>query len=583
MKTIYNIKTLFIIVLLSFSCNIIAQEGVNRELTLEREYDPSVQDANKVNTLPAIKEPVVSKRSIDYATFTIPTEPKRELGILPSGDIMTDIQYNKRRGYLNFGIGTYLNINADAGYHILSTDKDQLNIFFSHRSTNGNIKYLQQDWDSVKTKAKLNDNLGGINFRHQFEQAALKLGAKYGYSSFNYYGLPEMNPLPSATLRSNEYRLIDETNQVNQLIKVNAGVESKEDAAVGYLLDLNYTNFSYKYGLNKETDGITEHNVGGKLELSGSFGGNQRVGVGGKFNYFNYSLPVESSVFENYFEGTLNPYYMINGDNWNVKLGAKVMFITGDSSKFFVSPDIAADITVGSRTVLYLIADGDIRSNSAYQLSRENRYINPEHGVMPSRTWLDATIGLKSGVAPGFWFNVFGGYKITDKDYFFAPMLSSQGFGNVSNTLSLNSKRFQGGLEMKYAYQKLFEIMLKGVYNNWSMEKSKVPSESIPSFEYKAYGRPEMEFTAGINTSPIEKLSLGLDYYLATGREYYSGSYINKKMKNINELNFTGSYNINDTFGAYVKLNNLLFQKYEILYGYPLQGFNAMVGININF
>ena len=80
---------------------------------------------------------------------------------------MTDIQYNKRRGYFNFGGGTYLNLNGDLGYHILSTDKDKLNIWFSHRSTNGKVKYIDTDFDKVK--AKLNDNLGGLNFKHAFE------------------------------------------------------------------------------------------------------------------------------------------------------------------------------------------------------------------------------------------------------------------------------------------------------------------------------------------------------------------------------------------------------------------------------
>ncbi|MDR0750344.1 MAG: TonB-dependent receptor [Tannerellaceae bacterium] len=586
MKTIYiyTIKALFIIVSASFSCSMLAQENVTRELTLEREYDPTVQDANKVNTLPAIKEPVVSKRPIDYATFTLPAEPERELGILPSGNIMTDIAYNKRKGYLNFGIGNYLNINADAGYHILRTDKDLLNIFFTHRSTNGNITYLQQEPGLEKTKAKLNDNAGGVNFRHQFEEAALKLGANYGYSSFNYYGLPGASPYYILPLPE-EGRLIDETNQANQLIKVNTGVESKEDAAIGYVVDLDYTNFSYKYGLNAETDGFTEHGLEGKLALSSGFGGNQRAGVGGKFNYFNYSLPTENVLFKNHLEGTLNPYYAINGYNWNVRLGAKVMFITGAGRKLFASPDIAANLTVGSKTVLYVIADGDIRSNSAYQLSRENRYISPEQGVTPSRTRLDAMVGLKSGVAPGFRFNLFGGYKATDKDYFFIPSLHYRGFGNVSNTLSLNSKRLQAGLDMAYAYRKVFEIMLKGVYNKWSVEKKEdlFSGYNIPVLEYNAYGRPEMEFNTGITVRPIDNLTLALDYYLATGRKMYVPGIGNEKMKNINELNVTGSYTINDTFGAYIKLNNLLFQKYELLYGYPLQGFNAMAGITIHF
>ena len=165
MKTIYNVKALCVVALLGTTATISAQEdtskkqNLEREMTLEREYDPTVQDASKVNTLPVIKEPEVKKMPIDYANFTIAADPAKEISLLPSGNIMTDIQYNKRRGYFNFGGGTYLNLNGDLGYHILSTVKDQLNIWFSHRSTNGKVKYLQVD---EKVKAKLNDNMGGL-------------------------------------------------------------------------------------------------------------------------------------------------------------------------------------------------------------------------------------------------------------------------------------------------------------------------------------------------------------------------------------------------------------------------------------
>lgn len=78
MKTIYNIKALCVMALLGSVATVSAQEdktkekNLNREMTLEREYDPTVQDASKVNTLPVIKEPVVKKMAIDYATFTVP-------------------------------------------------------------------------------------------------------------------------------------------------------------------------------------------------------------------------------------------------------------------------------------------------------------------------------------------------------------------------------------------------------------------------------------------------------------------------------------------------------------------------------
>jgi len=83
MKTIYNVKALCVVALLGTTATISAQEdtskkqNLEREMTLEREYDPTVQDASKVNTLPVIKEPEVKKMPIDYANFTIAARQKR--------------------------------------------------------------------------------------------------------------------------------------------------------------------------------------------------------------------------------------------------------------------------------------------------------------------------------------------------------------------------------------------------------------------------------------------------------------------------------------------------------------------------
>ena len=121
-----------------------------------------------MNTHPEIKEPEVTKRAIDYSPFTTPTEPEKAITVLPSGNIMTQIDYNKRRGYLNLGAGMHLNIDGDFGYHILSTEKDKLNVFFSHRSTNGKVNYNVVDYWNIDedTKAKLNDNLDGYKYTH---------------------------------------------------------------------------------------------------------------------------------------------------------------------------------------------------------------------------------------------------------------------------------------------------------------------------------------------------------------------------------------------------------------------------------
>ncbi len=590
MKTIYNVRALCVLALLGATTAMSAQEdaskekNLNREMTLEREYDPTVQDASKVNTLPVVKEPEVKKMPIDYAGFTVAADPEKEISLLPSGNVMTDVDYNKRRGYFNFGGGTHLNLNGDLGYHILSTEKDKLSIGFSHRSTNGNVKYLQEGEDKVKQK--LNDNLGGIGFKHIFRRAALDLGLNYGYSAYNYYGYSP---------QTSDFMSFDrETNQADQTVRGHMGVSSADGASIGYKATLDYTNFSHKYGESSELDGVKENTFALGFDFFSSFSGNHAVGIAGDLRYYNYSLPdygiwdggegPTEPTYENHFGGVLNPYYKVEGDSWHIKLGAKVMMVAGlwDKCKFYASPDIAADVEVADKTVFYAKAGGELRNNSMYDVTRINRYADPVDAVTPSFNWLDAKIGLQSGVAPGFWFDVFGGYSITNNDCYFMVYkpLRYDVFNYLKMRDDIDSRQLFVGADLKYSYRQLFDIRLKGVYNNWTMELGEdyTPGGKLDN----PIGKPVMEITAGVAVHPLANLSASLDYYLATGRKAEVFG-MTRDMNNINELNLTGAYNVNDTFGLYIKFCNVLFQKYELYYGYPMQSFSAMVGVNINF
>lgn len=578
MKKINYIKTISLVALLFVAFGTQAQEettNLNREMTLEREYNPTVQDANKVNTLPEIKEPEVRKIPIDYAGITLPAFPTKEIWRLPSGNILAEMNYNKRRGYLNLAGGTYMNLNGDFGYHILNTDKDKLNIFFTHRSTNGKVSYLAPKGLEEKVKAKDNNNLGGLQFAHAFEGATMHLGGNYGYRAYNYYGIPDGYWTSSATPSIDR-----ETNQVNQTIRINAGVTSHPEAStIGYTVALDYTNFAQKYAHMKDIDGLTEHTIHGVVDLNTAIGTSQRVGVTGDFSYFAISSPLD--VYENKVVGTLSPYYRVEGGSWDLQLGANMMFVTGDHKKVFFSPNVAANVTIADKTVFYAKAGGEVRNNSFYEIAQVNRFAIPFVSGPTSKNWLNSRVGIKSGAAPGFWFDVFGGYDITDDYLFFLPSGDlSGGFSQAMQDWALDTKRLFFGASVKYAYQNYLEFMLKGVYNSWDVDAGVWVGGTTP--EAKAFGNPEFELNAGITLRPIEKLAFALDYNYAGGR-YISFALGDQKMNDINELNLTASYTLNETFGAYVKLNNLLFQEYELFYGYPSQKFNAMVGINLNF
>ena len=138
-------------------------------------------------------------------------------------------------------------------------------------------------------------------------------------------------------------------------------------------------------------------------------------------------------------------------------------------SKFMASPNIAADIEVADKTLLYLNAGGKLYSNSMYETSLGESLCKSYKRDRPPRNWLDATLGIKSGVAPGFWFDVFAGYKITSSDVLFLPsrIYDRDHFGNFSEAMSDIDTKQLFGANLKYSYQQLFDVSLKGVYNNW--------------------------------------------------------------------------------------------------------------------
>ena len=214
-----------------------------------------------------------------------------------------------------------------------------------------------------------------------------------------------------------------------------------------------------------------------------------------------------------------------------------------------------------------------------------NRYANPAEEIAPTREWLNGQLGIKSGVAKSFWFDVFAGYRIASDDCLFLPARSFDGFaGFLDAERFVNTKRFFAGANLKYSYQDFLDISVKGVYNHWTAEFNDetdwVPSK--PDIEH-AWGKPKVELDADVTVKPIDKLAISLNYHLATDRYTELGGYKVVKLDNINELNLTGSYTFNDTFGVFVKATNLLNQEYDLYYGYPAQGISVMGGVNINF
>jgi hypothetical protein len=455
------------------------------------------------------------------------------------------------------------------------------------------------------------------------------LGGKYGYSAFNYYGLPTNDLrapenwfelyIPATTenlLNIENWSNDSKTNQVNQLIRAYGGISSDSPAFIGYHINADYTYFNQKYSIKKDFDGMTENHIGIDLGMRSRMNNRRCFGVDLKANILSYTAPdvpeeavqvgsgavtfinipvikTDSVAFNTHFNATLNPYFRMENEQMKMLLGVNLMLVSqNDETKFYVSPNITLDVPFAHWSIFYAHFGGGITSNSMAELSREHRYINPAFTADASKTWADLKIGVRSNAATGFWFDIFAGYKYTESDVLLNPSSYewiADGFNNVIMAFQPTTQRIQAGFTLKYDYQKIVDFYLKGVYNHYTLTyletwKNTYAGNGLDeNSDMKAYGIPAIVANAGINVRPVKPLTLCLDYCLMTGNYAQIGLRDEFKMKAINDLRFRTSWKFNDMFSIYAQFNNVLFRQQELYYRYPLQPFSAMAGFNVNF
>ena len=103
-------KKMYVFVALLSTCSIASaqenkEESLKREVTIEKEFTPIVNDASKINTLPEIDNPVVTKPSIRYSDWAVPMTTGPILQILPSGNFGMQPAVNPKQSYINLAMG----------------------------------------------------------------------------------------------------------------------------------------------------------------------------------------------------------------------------------------------------------------------------------------------------------------------------------------------------------------------------------------------------------------------------------------------------------------------------------------------
>jgi hypothetical protein len=112
-------------------------------------------------------------------------------------------------------------------------------------------------------------------------------------------------------------------------------------------------------------------------------------------------------------------------------------------------------------------------------------------------------------------------------------------------------------------------------YNNWK-----------PTTELYAWYRPMMEGRLKLSYELNDKWAFHSSFLYQGGRYakvFTSEGYQTKKLKDVLDLSLGADYKVNDQITAFALLDNVLCQKYQLYYNYPVTGIQFFAGVKLRF
>ena len=213
------------------------------------------------------------------------------------------------------------------------------------------------------------------------------------------------------------------------------------------------------------------------------------------------------------------------------------------------------DYTFADNYLLYVHVTGNTRLNDFGTINGFSPFWVQPLQLNTSYTPYDAKLGLKASPVAGFGLGIYGGYRETRNELFSMPY--ADGGGIYNGIAQAKARVAYAGLSVDYSFRDMLDFGLNGNFYSWNVQKemeqllwAKVFKGFHATTEYNYEGR---------------KKTLGI------------------KADAVNELNIGAEYLFNDRVNVFLKLNNLLNKNYVTENGYPVQGFNVMAGVSLNF
>lgn len=544
-------KTILIILAVICGIELHAQDSTfNRIVTVERDYQPNIEQATKIKLRPAVLKKEVEPNPVIYSTYSTPLSVEYNLHPLQAAKV-SFVPQPILNGVIEGAVG-HRNTHLLFGYRINHKKKMSLDLYANH--------------DAYWGKDALSNSKLGMQVNRHFSGADLYLGVEGANEYFSYYG------------RNFDGGIITTHTPITDqsLWNVNAkiGLRSTNDHAVQYRIQTGYNVFIVPtYTI--------EHQVRSFLDVAWS---NDNHGAG--VHVFVQNSLRNDTTGWNKHALRIEPFYSYKnqhirlhvGVNIDLNIGTGQQLSTIDNIAFAPSPNIKFEWNMMDNIFhLYADAKGAMGIGSLDEYLSYNRYLNIQEGIRfqspRAYTPVDAQLGFKIRPIKTMLIDIYGGYAyMLNACHMLAHVDVSNQFAAQDFSLQLaDFQRWKVGASLHYHFRDIIEFNASGNYYIWNVADS-----------VTVYDRPSWDAHARLDVHIDSKWSVYSDNYFSGG--YKVATTIgDKDLKPTISLNVGGQYSVNNWLHVYLQLNNYLNRKNDIFYGYQSQGCHFLLGVKYKF
>jgi hypothetical protein len=537
---------------------IINAQDLKKEVYVESTYRPEIADAEKLGTMPSVKDTLAFDTKIDYNV--LPSRLKSDYSVRPIKPAKMvgtplDKLYNS---YLKAGIGNYTTPLLEYSIQNLRSKEYAVGAYAYHKSSH----YKQELVDSID-----------------------KVPAGYGRTEISAYGkrfFPHVNVMGEVGANRHNLRHyglrtdlladssnIDKWKQTFNSVYFKTGVYSTtpDSSSFDYSLFLN-GSYLWDHFKNKEPHIVLNSTLGHPV---GSF----RLAMDLSYVHDNFKSLADTAN-ENIL--TIHPYFSKRKDEWQINIGPRFSYLIKDGySKPYLYLDAKFGFNVIHNALMaYLGLNGYLEDNSYESISSVNPYIIPGLNVSNTNHPYIIYGGLEGYLSSkaGYRFEI--AMDARDSVPFFANDTIT-GYSNQFMVIYDDADMIKYHGELNWSPLSYLDFFLRTNMYSYKMINQEKPWHK-PTFD--------LAFTAGYNFK--EKVYVDIDFFIY-GKRYapdFSGSGLTPEVITLNpvyDLNLKLEYKYSNVLGIFLHFYNITNTQYYLWNQYPTQHIMVLGGFNYKF